>query len=100
MATSGELRALLVRSRGVLEQIKAKQVKVGGGSGRRERYEMRQTGLYFDLVSLLLEYFSQAGVEREHRSNNFAPIFQPTEDIVMHQAIKPSAFLLVEAVVD
>src|SRR5439155_13156413 len=49
IATSRELRALLVQSRGVLEKIKAKQVKVGGGSGRRERYEMRQTGLYFDL---------------------------------------------------
>src|SRR3989442_12773019 len=91
MATSGELRALLVRSRGVLEQIKAKQVKVGGGSGRRERYEMRQTGLYFDLGSLLLEYFSQAGIGRGRRSTNFAPLFAATKDLELYEGDHPGA---------
>src|SRR2546422_9714481 len=87
MATSGELRALLVRSRGVLEQIKAKQVKVGGGSGRRERYEMRQTGLYFDLGSLLLEYFSQAGVGRGGRRTIFALSFGVTQDLDLREGV-------------
>src|SRR2546428_13999799 len=100
MATSGELRALLVRSRGVLEQIKAKQVKVGGGSGRRERYEMRQTGLYFDLGSLLLEYFSQAGIEKERRSNIFSLVFQATKDVDLHEGVLRWSVRFVEAVGD
>src|SRR5256885_12008752 len=87
MATSGELRALLVRSRGVLEQIKAKQVKVGGGSGRRERYEMRQTGLYFDLGSLLLEYFSQAGFQKAPRRTTFALTSQPPKEMGLAAAV-------------
>lgn len=83
-----------------MEQIKAKQVKVGGGSGRRERYEMRQTGLYFDLGSLLLEYFSQAGIERERRSTIFALISEATKDLDLHEGIIRWSVRFVEAFED
>ena len=97
MATSGELRALLARSRAVLEQVKAKQVKVGGGSGRRERYEMRQTSLYFDLGTLLLEYFPRAGIGKERRSTIYAMISEATKDLDLHEGIIRWSVRFVEA---
>jgi hypothetical protein len=53
--------------RGILAQMRAHRVPVGGGSGRRERYEMRQTDLYFSLGQELLAMMSSLNLSELNR---------------------------------
>ncbi len=100
MRISPELQATINGCRQIIEEIKRKQERIGGGSGRRERYEMRDTGLYFDLGSLLLTQLRRSGISKEKRGVVYAAITAATQDLDLYEGIIRWSVRFVEAFED
>lgn len=66
--------------REILVAMQEHRAPVGGGSGRRERYEMRETVLYFLLGQELIALISAVGVREEQRGAFLAKIARMVEE--------------------
>ena len=62
--------------RDIVKQIHKKRKKVGGGTGKKERYEMRDTPLYYKLGNTIVDIAQKEGYQGETKQNFIGKVGQ------------------------
>ena len=62
--------------RDIVKQIHKKRKKVGGGTGKKERYEMRDTTLYYKLGNTIVDIAQKEGCQGETKQNFIGKVGQ------------------------
>lgn len=55
--------------RQIIKKIHKKRRKISGGTGKKERYEMRDTALYYELGKVIVEIANKNGYQGEDKQN-------------------------------